>query len=109
VALAGDRAPFATSGRPIIGPIGYKVVSVDLDSKRVDDFVRNTAGGPASRIDEKNPNLLERPIDVKIGPDGTVFILDAGRMQVRDGRETYETGTGKIFRVVPTPGPVMQE
>ena len=109
VALAGDRAPFATSGRPIVGPIGYKVVSVDLDSKRVDDFVRNTAGGPASRIDQKNPNLLERPIDVKVGPDGTLFIVDAGRMQVRDGRESYEPGTGKIFRVVPAPGPVMQE
>ena len=109
VALAGDRAPFATSGRPIMGPIGYKVVSVDLDSRRVDDFVRNTVGGPASRIDQKNPNLLERPIDVKFGPDGTLYILDAGRMQIRDGRETYEAGTGKIFRLVPVPGPVMQQ
>ena len=108
VALSGDRAPFATSGRPIVGPIGYKVVSIDLDARRVEDFIRNTAGGPASRIDEKNPNLLERPIDVKFGPDGSLYILDAGRMQIRDGRESYEAGTGKIFRLVPTPGPVMQ-
>src|SRR5581483_4497158 len=89
VALGGDRAPFANSGRPIVGPIGYKVVSVDKDRKLVEDFVANTAGGPASRIDPKNPNLLERPMDVKFGPDGSLFILDAGRMQVRDGRELY--------------------
>jgi glucose/arabinose dehydrogenase len=108
VALGGDRAPFSTSGLPMVGPIGYKVVSVDLVRKQVEDFIANTAGGPASHLDPKNPNLLERPIDVKFGPDGSLFILDAGRMQIRDGRETYEPGTGQIFRLVPVPGPVMQ-
>jgi glucose/arabinose dehydrogenase len=73
----------------------------------VNDFVRNTSGGPASRIDQKNLNLLERPIDVKFAPDGSLFILDAGRMRMRDGRELYESGTGKIFRLVPESQPVM--
>ncbi|HSU68377.1 MAG TPA: hypothetical protein VLJ39_15970 [Tepidisphaeraceae bacterium] len=107
VALAGDRAPFATSGQPIIGPIGYKVVMVDVDSRQVTDFIRNNGEGPGTRIDRKNPNLLERPVDVKFGPDGTLFILDGGRMQLRDGREQWEPGTGKIFRLVPEPQPVM--
>lgn len=117
VALSGDCAPFSTSGRPIIGPLGYKIVAVDLEGPRAidpekgmtnsHDFVRNTAGGPGSLIDPKNPNLLERPVDVKIGPDGWAYILDAGRMQIRDGHPSYEPGTGKIFLVAPQAEPVM--
>lgn len=107
VALAGDRAPFATSGYPIRGPIGYKLVLVDLDSHQVSDYIANTLGGPGSRIDAKNQDLLERPVDVKFGPDGTLFILDAGRMQMHDGHEEYEDGAGRIFRLVPEPQPVM--
>jgi hypothetical protein len=34
VALSGDRAPFATGGRPLVGPQGFKVMRVDLDSSR---------------------------------------------------------------------------
>ena len=109
VCLSGDRAPFDTSGRPIVGPIGYKVVSVDVDTKQVSDFIRNTAGGPGSRIDPRNQDLLERPIDVKFGPDGNLYLLDGGRMQVRDGRDQWESGTGKILILVPSPAPVMQQ
>ena len=29
VALSGDRAPFATSGRKLKGPTGYRIVRVD--------------------------------------------------------------------------------
>lgn len=106
VALAGDRAPFATSGHPIIGPIGYKVVIVDPNSRKVTDFIWNTARGPASRIDPNNPNLLERPVDVKFNPhDGTLYILDQGRMEIRNGREHFDPGTGQIFRLVPAPTP----
>ena len=107
VALAGDRAPFDTSGNPIIGPIGYKVVIVDVDNRQVTDYIANTATGPGSRIDAKNPLLLERPVDVKFGPDGSLYILDAGRMEIRDGREQYDAGTGRIFHLVAEPQPVM--
>ena len=107
VALSGDRAPFDTSGRPLVGPIGYKVVIVDTDRVQVSDFIRNTAGGPRSRIDPDNLNLIERPVDVKFGPDHTLYILDAGHMQIRDGREQYDAGSGQIFRLVPQGKPVM--
>ena len=30
--------------------------------------------------------MLERPIDVKIGPDGYLYVLDFGRMEVRNGQ-----------------------
>jgi hypothetical protein len=109
VALSGDRAPFATSDYPIAGPIGYKVVAVDLDSEKhpVTDYVYNTAHGPGSRIDPKNLSLLERPVDVKFGPDGTLYILDGGRMEMHNGRPQWQPGTGKIFRLIPQPAPTM--
>ncbi len=116
VALSGDSAPLSTSGRPVRGPLGYKVVTVNLGRgnfdnpskyvQNVTDFVANTAGGPGSKIDPKNPNLLERPIDVKFH-DGNIFILDAGRMHIADGRQVYEDGTGKVFILMPQKQPIM--
>jgi glucose/arabinose dehydrogenase len=102
VALSGDRAPFATSGRKLVGPIGYKLVRVDVDTRRVSDFVRNVAGTPAHQIDRDFDNgvdALERPCDVKFGPDGALYILDMGRMEVKHGKEQFTPGTGQIFRL----------
>jgi hypothetical protein len=118
VALSGDCAPLSTSGRPIRGPLGYKVVAVNLGQRNFDDpakglqnvtdFVANTAGGPGSKIDPKNANLLERPVDVKFSPfDRNIYILDAGRMHISDGRKVYEDGTGKIFILTPQAAPIM--
>lgn len=100
VALSGDTAPFATGGRKLIGPIGYKVVRVDVDTHQVKDFIRNTQGAPASRLDHK-PLAFERPIDVKFGPDGSLYILDFGELTMRSGRPHIKPGSGKIFRLVP--------
>jgi glucose/arabinose dehydrogenase len=100
VALNGDRAPFATSGRKLVGPVGYKVVRVDADSRQVFDFVRNTQRRPGSQLNG-DPRLLERPIDAKFGPDGMLYILDYGQMEVRDGRERVRPRTGQIFRLAP--------
>lgn len=101
VALSGDRAPFATSGQKLVGPTGYKVVRVDVDGKQVKDFVRNTDGVPASRISFENDDdtALERPIDVKFGPDGAMYILDLGVLESRNGETNIRAGTGKIFRL----------
>jgi hypothetical protein len=30
-----------------------------------------------------------------------MYILDMGRMEVRNGRERYETGSAQIYRLVP--------
>lgn len=101
VALAGDRAPFATSGRKMVGPSGYKVVRVDPDTHQVKDFIRNSNGGPGSAL-ARNPDLIERPVDVKFAPDGSLYVLDFGKMQMRDGKERVDAGTGQVFRLVPT-------
>ncbi|MGC4031741.1 MAG: hypothetical protein QM754_08410 [Tepidisphaeraceae bacterium] len=72
VALSGDRAPFATSGQKLVGPQGYAVRIVDMDTKRVSDFITNTRRVPASMIPGADREM-ERPIDVKFGPDGATL------------------------------------
>ena len=110
VALSGDRAPFATGGQKIVGPIGYKVVRVDVDTRRVEDFIRNTKGVPAHRLDRRvGLSALERPVDVKIGPDGSLYILDMGRMEVKNGKERVRAATGQVFRLIPVEQPAAAE
>ncbi len=100
VALWGDHAPFSTSGRPMPTPLpGYRIVRVDLNSRvgEVSDFIFNTRSGPASQSSDTKGVGLERPIDVKFGPDGNLYILDFGRAQMKEGSLQIGGGTGKIF------------
>jgi len=106
VALSGDRAPFATGGQKIVGPIGYKLVRVRVDNQQVEDFLRNTRGVPAHMLGQRIAKMaLERPVDVKFGPDGSLYILDMGRMEVKNGKEHVSAATGQIFRLVPVRQP----
>jgi glucose/arabinose dehydrogenase len=101
VALSGDRAPFASSGYPLVRPVGYKVVRVD-DNGKVDDFIYNVEMLPASKINHRGFVGLERPIDVKVGPDGTLYVLDMGEVNYKlDGRQVVTHGSGKLFKLVP--------
>jgi glucose/arabinose dehydrogenase len=102
VALSGDRAPFATSGYELREHFGYRVAAVDVEKKIVSDFVVNTRRKPASRLGT-NVVALERPIDVKFGPDGSLYILDFGQLTVKGGKEKIVKGTGKIFKLMSVP------
>lgn len=105
VALSGDRAPYATSGYPLVGPVGYKVVRVNVDTGKVEDFIFNTRVLPGSKLPRGNANAIERPVDVKISPDGTMYVVDFGEVEYKtDGREKLARGTGKIYRLVPAAG-----
>jgi glucose/arabinose dehydrogenase len=105
VALEGDQAPFATSGvKNFKGPVGHKVVIVDLSTKTAKDFIRNTAEQPAS-MQPFGTVALERPVDVKFGPDGALYILDFGRMENKNGIPRLFPNTGRIFKLLPVAAP----
>jgi hypothetical protein len=104
VALSGDRAPFATGGIKV-GPIGYKVMRVDVVSNQVREFIRNTQGKPRSQLNEDDNDLIERPIQARFGPDGSLYVLDFGQMRMKDGREDVTARTGKVYRLRPTTPP----
>jgi glucose/arabinose dehydrogenase len=66
----------------------------------VTDFVYNTRLAPASTLGISGRGL-ERPIDVKFGPDGDLYILDYGQMAMKHGQEQVNAGSGTIWRLVP--------
>lgn len=98
IALAGDRAPFANHGEALEQPVGYKVVQVDVDTQRMHDFVFNANRLPAAETEVCTPRLC-RPYDVKFAPDGSLYILDLGQIDTRDGRMRPLGHTGKILRL----------
>jgi glucose/arabinose dehydrogenase len=106
VALDGDRTPFASNGLKLVSRSGFKVVLVDvaLDHKTVKDFVRNTSGTPAS-MQAWGTVALERPCDVKVGPDGAIYILDFGQMENDSAIPRYHNGTGSLFKLEAIPQP----
>jgi len=103
VALAGDRAPFSTGGENGVHlrePTGYKVVRVDLLTHEVTPFVHNVRLGPASELGQAGQGL-ERPVAVKFGPDGSLYILDYGHMRMKQGNQDATAGSGRIWRLMP--------
>jgi hypothetical protein len=116
VALSGERAPFATerATRPLKGLPGHKVVRFDVDSDQKDvfDMIRNTADMPRSKTPANRAELLERPVDVKFGPDGFMYILDFGKAEYRNGQPNITPRTGQIYRLlpanVPSTGPTLK-
>ncbi len=105
VAQFGTLAP-ATDPPAATWP-GCRVVTVDDDGK-VEDFLVNEEAGPASR-DLAMGRGIERPIDVKFGPDGALYVVDYGVVSVKLDPGTgvsvlVREGTGFIWRVTPHGG-----
>lgn len=103
VALWGDRAPFATSGQKLLGPVGRKLVRVDVEKKTTEDFIRNTRSTGTNYRGSAARFALQRPIDVKFDlSSSALYIVDMGQVQIKDGRESPVVGTGKILRLIPS-------
>jgi hypothetical protein len=72
---------------------------VDLATHNVADLIANAKGGPASRIND-GAGLLERPVAAKFAPDGSLYIVDFGKLTVKsDGRRKVTAMTGRILRL----------
>lgn len=102
VPLFGDRSPFATSGHELNEPVGFKVVRVDTATREIENFVRNAKGGPASLL-PAGEGLLERPVAVKFGKNGKLYILDFGVAEYKSGKEKVRRGTGCLYVLEPLP------
>ncbi|WP_276496945.1 PQQ-dependent sugar dehydrogenase [Pontibacter litorisediminis] len=92
----GDMAPEV--GR-IYGPVGYKVVRVDVQTGIVKDFAVNKGktNGPASQI---GGGGLERPIDAAFDPSGeALYVVDFGIMQMTEQGPAPKQGTGVLWKI----------
>lgn len=108
VALGGDRAPFDTGGRKMLGPTGYKLMRVDIGRGEVNEFIRNSVPGPASSHPHEGRDALERPVSVCFDGKGSMYIVDFGEMRMKGGKEWVRGRSGRILMLSPTPPPTTQ-
>ena len=103
VAEWGDLAPPTNPLRD--KPVGSQVVRLDTATGKLVPFIRNLRRGPASA--QGAPGMgIERPFDVKFGPDGAMYIVDFGVVRINpqldvENAPPYEAPeqTGIIWKV----------
>ena len=96
IAQLGDMAP--NVGK-VLGPVGFKVVMVDLENGTIQNFAVNKGkrNGPASFLKKGG---LERPVDAQFSPDGQVlYVVDFGIIKISDTKTISEKGTGVLWRI----------
>jgi glucose/arabinose dehydrogenase len=97
IALFGDMAP--ATGK-VLGPVGYRVVRVEVQTGVVEDFALNRRGrvtGPASLVGGTG---LERPVACRFSPEGdALYVVDFGVMTVTDKGPEPRPKTGVLWRI----------
>jgi len=102
VALYGDLAPITTLHNTL-KYWGYKVVRVDMQNRRLVDFAVNKIDGPAAHLPHEG---FERPSHVQFGPDGALYVVDWGIIQIAPevGGIRMQQQTGALWRIRRTEG-----
>lgn len=77
---------------------GHRVVRVDVAQGTVADLAANRSGLPASLAEGEGG--LERPIQARFGPDGALYIVDFGRLELGAGGWAAPGGDGVIWKIV---------
>lgn len=92
IAQAGSAFP-ATTRDPRIS--GFNVVRVDPRTGREEIILRNRRAGPQSW---DGSGGFERPVAVRWGPDGALWVLDYGRIEVTRQGPWVVPQTGVLWR-----------
>lgn len=104
VAEMGDFKPATDALHPDTRS-GFQIEAIDLKTGKATVFLANAqkaadgSSQPASAIDLDHG--LERPVDVRIGPDGKIYVLDFGVFQSTGPSAKVFPKTGRVFRVEP--------
>ncbi|MEA2694228.1 MAG: hypothetical protein QOJ16_3615, partial [Acidobacteriota bacterium] len=101
IAEFGDMAP--ASGK-VLGPVGFKVVRVDVTTGRIEDFLVNAGrnNGPASRVGGAG---VERPVAARFDPSGeALYVVDFGVMTVGPKGPEPRRETGVLWKITRTGG-----
>jgi glucose/arabinose dehydrogenase len=101
IAEWGDLAPPTNPLRGERPAIGFRIVEVDPATGNLTQFAANFGGGPASYQGMRGKGL-ERPFEVKFGPDGAMYIVDYGVVEIDMSQAPpykYKENTGVIWKV----------
>jgi glucose/arabinose dehydrogenase len=96
IALFGDMSPNVGT---IYGPVGFKVVRVNVVTSDMADFAVNkgTVNGPASTLKSGG---LERPVAVKFTKDGSaMYVVDFGVLEMPKEGPAPKKATGVIWKI----------
>jgi glucose/arabinose dehydrogenase len=96
VAQFGDMAPKVGK---VLGPVGFKVVRVDVTNGVIEDFFvnRNKLNGPATLLKSGG---IERPVAAKFNAAGdALYIVDFGILRVTENGPEPVSNTGVIWKV----------
>jgi glucose/arabinose dehydrogenase len=77
---------------------GFRVEQVDLDTGHTKAFAVNKSGKPASAT-PKEPGGLERPIQLEFAPDGSLYLVDFGIIDVDENGLKAVPGSGVLWRI----------
>lgn len=94
IAEFGSEAPETTGGKPL-PQVGHRVSRIDMRTGRISDFAVNKSGYAASHT---GGGGFERPIDVVIGPDRAMYIVDFGISPGEDP-DVFIPNSGVIWKV----------
>ncbi|HXH20964.1 MAG TPA: PQQ-dependent sugar dehydrogenase [Dehalococcoidia bacterium] len=96
VALFGDLFPLTTTREAT--PAGFKVVRIDMKTLTALDFAVNRIAGPASKLPHAG---FERPSHCAFGPDGCLYVVDSGEIDLAPERGgiRMKQGTGSLWRI----------
>jgi glucose/arabinose dehydrogenase len=96
VAQFGDMAPGVGN---IYGPVGFKVVKVNVVTGDISDFAvnRGSVNGPASTLKHGG---LERPVALKFSADGnTLYVVDFGVLEMPEKGPAPKQHTGVLWKI----------
>lgn len=100
----GDMAWFNNATR--MKPAGNRISRIAPDGGDPEAFIQNKEFGPATQQGGKPGEGIERPFDVKFGPDGAMYIVDFGTHKINlsriaEGHFPFEfvPETGVIWKV----------
>jgi len=96
VAHFGDIAPITTPR--LTTPAGFKVVRIDIENRQIVDFAVNKFAGPASKLPHSG---FERPSHCQFGPDGALYVVDFGEIELAPERGGIRMplGSGALWRI----------
>lgn len=78
---------------------GFRVERVSLATGQTSDFLVNRSGQPASATGEGG---LERPIQLEYAPDGSLYVIDFGVINITEKGMNATPDTGVVWRVTRT-------